>query len=160
MEKLETRFKKFISRKPNRYSYFIQNGLVYCCGNVFITDEDLIKGKLPFEFGEVYGNFDCSGCKNLTSLEGCPKEVGGDFDCNYCCSLNSLVGSPKKVGGEFSCVYCDSLNSLFGSPQEVCGDFNCRHCKKLTSFVFSPDYIGGIIRVSEDMNLDVDVDVD
>ena len=41
--------------------------------------------KKLFTWGTVTGDFNCSGCNNLTSLEGSPKKVGGkDFDCSNC----------------------------------------------------------------------------
>lgn len=36
---------------------------------------------LPFQFGIIKGNFNCSFNK-LTSLEHCPKEVQGNFTCD------------------------------------------------------------------------------
>ena len=72
---------------------------VNCTGDVFIYDENLINGKLPIPFGKVDGEFDCSGCKELISLEGAPEEVDGDFLCFSCKSLKSFDGLPKKIGG-------------------------------------------------------------
>lgn len=37
-----------------------------------------------FVFGKVEGDFDCSNCKDLKTLEGAPKEVEGDFNCSNC----------------------------------------------------------------------------
>ena len=48
----------------------------------------------------------CSGCKNLTSLKGCPEKVGRDFQCYGCEKLTSLEGCPEKVGGDFDCSDC------------------------------------------------------
>ena len=77
---------------------------------------------------EVGGYFNCSDCNSLISLEGAPKEVGGGFYCDRCNLLKSLKGAPEKVG-EFSCDYCNSLKTLKGAPKEVSGDFFCRSCK-------------------------------
>ena len=33
---------------------------------------------------EVRGDFDCSYCDNLTSLDGAPQKVGRYFDCSDC----------------------------------------------------------------------------
>ena len=55
---------------------------------------------------KIGGNFNCSYCNSLTSLEGSPKEVGGYFNCSRCPSLTSLEGAPKEVGGEFACYNC------------------------------------------------------
>ena len=57
---------------------------------------------------EVKGDFNCSLCSSLKSLEGAPKEVGRDFECSGCLSLKSLEGAPKEVGGDFSCYGCAS----------------------------------------------------
>ena len=50
-------------------------------------------------FGKVTGHFDCS-YNNLTTLEGCPKEIGGGFNCSRN-RLTTLEGCPKEVGGGF-----------------------------------------------------------
>jgi hypothetical protein len=49
-------------------------------GNVYLSSKNL--EKLPFIFGKVTGNFDCSENK-LTTLKGAPLSVGGKFDCSY-----------------------------------------------------------------------------
>lgn len=46
----------------------------------------------------VKGNFKCS-YNPLRSLKGSPKKVKGDFDCSYCTNLTSLEGAPEKSGG-------------------------------------------------------------
>lgn len=38
--------------------------------------------------------------QNLTSLEGCPKEVINDFNCSHN-ELTSLKGSPEIINGFF-----------------------------------------------------------
>ena len=102
MEKLEYRFKKFISRKENRNKYYIStDGLVCCKGSVEITDVDIVNGHLPFKFGKVYGIFDFYNCPSLTSLEGAPQEVGRNFYCRNCPSLKPLEGVPTKIGRRF-----------------------------------------------------------
>ena len=70
----------------------------------------------------IKGDFICS-YNQLTSLEGCPKEVDGNFDC-YGNQLTSLEGCPEKIGGSF-CCYGNKLTSLKGCPKEVDGNFNC-----------------------------------
>ena len=133
MEKLEYRFKKFISRKQNWYEFYIKDGFVCCCGDVIITDKDLVDGHLPFDFGKVDGYFYFYNCDSLTSIKGSPKEVGGDFRCIKCTSLTSLKGSPQEVGGNFYCIDCTSLTSLEGATQKVGVDFICHKCNSLTS---------------------------
>ena len=109
MKNLEEKLKEFVSTKENPQDYYIEDGLVCCRGDVFITEEDLVNGKLPFEFGKVDGDFICFFCHSLTSLEGCPKKVGGSFICWGCRSLTSLEGCPEKIGGDFCCLGCNSL---------------------------------------------------
>ena len=114
-----------ISDKPNKDGkYEVSNSKDMKVKNVKITS--LTNGL--FIWTNVGGNFDCSYCKSLTSLEGAPKEVGEDFYCYYCDSLTSLEGAPTEVKGYFDCSVCDSLISLKGAPKKVGGDFGCRDC--------------------------------
>jgi len=101
--------------------------------------------QLPLTFNVVKGHFNCEE-NNLTTLEGCPKEVRSYFDCSYN-QLISLEHSPKIVEGDFICwsnyyitsleglenTYitgrldvcgCDNLYSLKGFPKKV-GSFDC-----------------------------------
>lgn len=80
MKNLEEKLNKFLSRRENQIGYYIKDGLVYCFGDVKITDEDLVDGKLPFEFGSIFGDFSYYNCHSLTSLKGSPK-VCSDFIC-------------------------------------------------------------------------------
>ena len=84
-----------------------------------------------FRWGKVSGNFDCSECDNLTSLEGAPEKVGESFDCSDCESLKSLKGAPKEVGRMFDCSNCENLKSLKGAPKKVGLEFFCANCKNL-----------------------------
>ena len=95
-----------------------------------------------FRINHISGNFYCSYCDSLESLEGAPQEVGGNFYCSDCPSLTSLKGAPQKVGGNFSCSECTSLTSLEGAPQEVGGDFYCRYCDSLESLKGAPQKVG------------------
>ena len=63
--------------------------------------EPLTGGRLPFRFGKVKGDFDCSNMQ-LTSLEGAPNQVVGYFNCSNN-QLSTLEYSPMKVGGNFNC---------------------------------------------------------
>ena len=92
------------------------------------------------KFGKINGDFNCS-YNNLTSLEGCPKEVGGNFYCHYN-NLTSLEGGPEKVGGDFHCAF-NNLSSLEGAPKEIGGNFNCSH-NNLTSLEGCPKEVGEI----------------
>ena len=97
--------------------------VVNCDGDVEVKNKKIIKLTNGFVWGEVKGDFDCSECNNLESLEGAPKEVSGYFDCSNCKKLESLEGSPEKVGGYFDCSRCENLKSLEGAPKEVKGRF-------------------------------------
>ena len=85
----------------------------------------------------VEGSFDCSD-NQLTSLEGCPKEVKKDFFCSHN-QLTSLEGAPQKVHD----FYCsdNQLTSLEGCPKEVRGDFDCSN-NQLTSLEGAPQEVG------------------
>ena len=81
-------------------------------GDVYLRRLDLTK--IPINFTEVGGNFDCSS-NQLSSLEGSPKEVGGYFYC-FDNQLTSLEGAPRKVGRDFNC-YGNKLTSFVGAPK-------------------------------------------
>jgi len=91
----------------------------------------------------VEGVFRCIDCKDLLSLEGAPEYVGKDFDCRHCYSLTSLKGAPERVGRDFDCSYCHGLTSLKGAPRRVEGNFNCSECENLKSLEGAPEYVGG-----------------
>ena len=109
-----------------------------CEGNVYVSEDIVIDGKLKIRFGKVGGGFYCAN-KKLTALDGAPKEVGSFFDCNYN-ELTTLEGAPQKVGGNFSCNG-NNLTILEGAPNEVCGDFNCSN-NELTTLEGAPTVVG------------------
>ena len=114
-----------ISNKPNRDGKYE----VSSNGNIMTENRgiaSLTNGLFIWTY--VKGDFYCTYCKSLTSLEGAPKEVKGDFTCYNCNLLISLEGAPKEVKGDFICGDCNSLKSLEGAPKEVGGDFLCGHC--------------------------------
>ena len=129
-----------ISEKPNKDGKFevLSNGYIEV-KNEYITS--LTNGL--FIWTNIKGNFICSDCASLTSLEGAPKEVSGDFVCDECNSLTSLEGAPKEVGGNFTCWSCNSLTSLEGAPEKVSGDFNCNYCNSLASLEGAPKKVDG-----------------
>ena len=134
------------SRKPNTDGKYE----VSSTENILVVNKkitSLTNG--TFIWTNVSREFNCWGCKSLTSLEGAPKEVGGDFICWGCKSLTSLEGAPEKVGGNFSCNNCASLTSLKGAPKNVGGDFNCYCCDSLTSLKGAPEKIGGDFNCSD-----------
>ena len=113
-------------------------------GSLSITSKvSTINNNGMFQWGKVKGDFDCSYCLSLKTLEGAPKEVGRTFMCNYCRSLETLKGAPKKVGLHFSCQECDSLKTLEGAPEEVGGCFDCAYCKNLISLKSAPKEVSG-----------------
>ena len=67
-----------ISEKPNKDGKFeVSSNSDVRVKNKQITS--LTNGS--FIWTNIKGDFICSNCKSLTSLEGAPKEVGGDFYC-------------------------------------------------------------------------------
>lgn len=90
--------------------------------NTSVNLPDKKLSRLPLNFGEVSGYFNCSS-NNLTSLEGSPKKVYGFFDCSSN-NLISLEGSPKIVYGSFYCSN-NKLTSLSGCPNKIDGSFDC-----------------------------------
>ena len=105
---------------------------------------------LPLKFGKVSGSFDCR-YNNLTTLEGCPKEVGGDFYCSDN-KLTTLVGCPVEVrrflGGD------NLFSDLTGCPQVINGDFNVSHSKNLVSLKGGPKKVKGYYSFGETGLLD------
>jgi hypothetical protein len=97
-------------------------------GNVYL--DEMTFENLPVRFGKVRGYFSVKDCKNLKTLEGCPREVDDVFTCSDCSNLKSLEGCPKKVGGNFYCIHCSNLKSLDGCPEKVKGSFWCQYCGK------------------------------
>ena len=106
-------------------------------GGVYLNN--LTLKSLPLRFSRVSGHFSCYN-NQLTTLEGCPREVGGDF---YCHSnlLTTLEGGPNEVGGYFYC-FSNLLTTLKGGPIEVGGDFD-GSSNRLTSLEGCPREVGG-----------------
>ena len=98
-----------ISEKPNRDGKYV----VDCSAPTEIRKRSLTSlTNGHFVWGKVGGDFNCSYCNSLESLEGAPKEVKRNFDCRCCDSLKSLKGAPKKIGGKFDYSGCESLTSI------------------------------------------------
>jgi hypothetical protein len=122
-----------------------QDGVVDVEGSVDLAVVLGMLSMLPVRFGKVTGYFQCRN-GDLTSLEGCPREVGEYFDCSGN-QLTSLEGSPTKVGGDFEC-YRNELTNLKGSPSVVGGDFHCQY-NMLKDFTgLETISIGGIIHTT------------
>jgi len=110
-----------------------------CDGDVRISNDIVLDGKLKIRFGHVKGYFGCFNNKLIT-LEGAPQKVGGDFDCSGN-KLKTLKGAPQKVGGDFNCSN-NKLTTLEGAPKEVGDDFICRY-NYLTTLKGAPQEVGG-----------------
>ena len=69
------------------------------------------------EYGDLTGkvyNDSISVPKNVTSLEGCPKEViGSYFSCTDNPNLKSLEFAPKIISGQFAC-YDIGVDDILG----------------------------------------------
>ena len=90
------RIQEFIDNQPESSSIYItDNNVINSKKSIFISDTDLVDGKLLFKFGRVDKDFICRNCPSLTSLEGAPQKVGENFSCSNCTSLISLEGAPQ-----------------------------------------------------------------
>jgi len=96
--------------------------------------------QLPLTFNVVNGYFSC-GDNNLTTLEGCPKEVYGYFACGGN-KLTSLEHSPKIVEGDFFCRFNDCITSLDGLENTITGAFDIQYCENLYSLKGFPKKVG------------------
>ena len=123
-----------ISKKPNKDGKYE----VSASGDIVFKDTISALTNEIFIWTNVSGNFNCSKCYELTTLEGAPEKVGGNFSCNHCTNLTSLEGAPKKVGKDFNCDWCIKLTSLEGAPKEVGGNFKCSDCIKLKTLEGAP----------------------
>jgi hypothetical protein len=155
-----TKFEPNSKIRPEDYgivSYdFTKDGFLNVFEDVYLMDRNITK--IPFKFGHVYGNFNCSS-NSLTSLKGSPRIVEGTFDCSnnrltslkdgpetvgyYLCysnKLTSLIGSPKEVGDTFDCNY-NLLTTLEGGPKIVGNKFKCNE-NKLTTLEGGPQEVG------------------
>jgi len=94
---------------------------------------------IPFQFGEVTGNFDVSN-QDIISLEGSPYKVGGTYYCQSA-SLRDIKGAPQEIGEDFNCGG-NQIRSLRGGPVKVGGNYNCPS-NGLTSLVGAPEEIFG-----------------
>ena len=79
------------------FKYINGTYIVNCGGDVVVKNKEIEKLTDGFVWSGVKGNFQCSYCAKLKSLEGTPKEVGGVFGCKFCEKLQSLEGAPKKA---------------------------------------------------------------
>lgn len=112
-------------------------------GNLILKNTEASLTDGSFKFGRVRGYFECAGSK-IINLIGAPEIVDKFFDCGQCKELTSLEGGPRQVNGSlYSISYCPKLTTLKGGPEKVEGDFNCGGCKGLMTLEGGPTYVGG-----------------
>ena len=77
-------------------TYIIKNSVIDVMGDVRVKNKNIesITNGL-FQFGKVDGEFSCSGCENLKSLEGAPEKVG-DYIYTYECDKLVITDSDRK----------------------------------------------------------------
>jgi len=143
--KTEQEIKKLCSEYGIKNYQIRDDGYIDVDDDVYLVSMLGDLNQLPLNFNEV-GYFSCIN-NNLTTLEGCPKEVRGFFYCSLN-KLTSLEHSPKIVGDfncggnkhltslegledtyisdELSVFDCSRLYSLKGFPKKV-GSFDCRY---------------------------------
>ena len=130
--------------------------IVDCTGFAYVKNKSITSlTNGLFRWGEVGGMFNCSSCKNITTLEGSPKYVGDDFWCSACENLTSLEGAPEKVDGCFDCRHCSNLKTLKCAPKKVEMDFSCINCNNLTSLEGAPEEVRGRFVYSNCPNLKI-----
>ena len=133
-----------ICKEYNIENYTINSdGSIDVDGNVDLSYMKLVK--IPLKFNKITGVFVCYR-NQLTSLEGCPKEVGGGFYC-YGNQLTSLEGCPKEVGGGFNCSD-NRITDLQGIPSVINGRLNCRN-NNITTLKGSPMIIYDSLNLQE-----------
>ena len=89
---------------------------------VFNLDQDhrwFSPGKIPVRFNNVYGLFQITATRLITTLEGFPKKVNGDFRIHNLSKLRSLEHSPEIVSKVFNFSHCEKLTDLKGFPRKI-----------------------------------------
>lgn len=111
--------------------YTWRDGVLDCHQNVDLRLKSL--KKLPFIFGVVDGNFNCS-YNRLTYLEGCPKTIKGSFYCNRN-ELTSLIGCTEVINGNFNCSnnLLKRIEDITSVVDSVYGDININDNKFILS---------------------------
>lgn len=71
-------------------------------------------------------NFYINNSLKLKTLKGCPQKCTGAFNCSGCPNLISLKGAPKECE-LFSCANCSGLMSLEYLPKK-CDHYICYGC--------------------------------
>lgn len=73
----------------------------------------------PARVGGIY----IDECDQLTSLEGCPKNITTDVVIRSCDKLKNFKGLPEKIYGSLGIIWMDVMCGLEGLPKYVAGDF-------------------------------------
>ena len=139
--------KEFIKRHPllKEGEYKISGLKLDLFETVRIEEEDLVDGKFPFKFGEVY-NFIADNI-GLEPLENSPDKVYSDFNVSSN-KLKNFMGGPKSVGQSFSANFNKDLESLDGSPEEV-GNYSITGCHRVRDIKGLTPVINGNLVVSQ-----------
>lgn len=127
------------NRHINGEWHLNDSGQVCVPGNLTFKDKSFTHFEVTF--APVQGDFDCSDCLNLTSLEGAPDRVEGNCYFDNCIRLTSFKGGPSWVGKSFISTMCTRLETLEGAPQYIGESFNCYFCSRLTSLSGAPEKI-------------------
>lgn len=134
------------------YQLCYKDDSMACFANKHLVWFDMETGNKTEPPKVIEGDFDCSWCEDLISLEGSPREVYGDFECEGCDNLTSLEGAPYFVSGHFDCASCYNLKTLAGAPEFIgrafpnYGEhpsFSCRNCNNLVSLKGGPRDVRG-----------------
>ena len=91
-------------------------------GNILIYNSWIEDGRFPekhqYKGQKLNGNFDCSECGDLKSLEGAPDSVTGNFYCHHCTKLSSLEGIGvkylKQINGKIDLEDCPIKSHVLG----------------------------------------------
>ena len=106
VQKFLTKNYKFDGVYTIKYDKKTKKHIVNTRKNIFVKNTDITSlTNGLFAFGKCKG-FNCSECKNLTSLEGAPQDCE-TFICNNCKKLESLEGVKTDI------VYCKDTGRYF-----------------------------------------------
>jgi hypothetical protein len=128
-----------VSKEPNKDGFYV----VTAKKAVILTNtmaESLTNG--IFIFDDTEYDFICESSK-IKTLQGAPKYVGGDFFCSWCHDLESLDGCPEEVYGNVELFGCGKLKNLIGGPNKVGRNFEVQNCKGLETLEGAPATVGG-----------------
>lgn len=101
--------------------YTIHDDLSITVNGSVMLDSNIEGEKLPVNFRNVHGNFNCS-YNNLTTLQGCPKNLYGDLLCSHN-KLKNFDGAPSIVIGHIFAEK-NNITSLYGVSKKIMDDLN------------------------------------